>query len=467
MFAQDIKNNVSLGDYHKPMPIICLLVDGIIILFCLYAISAWDQYWSTRYWPVGLLGCGLYYFFGFTAGTFSNWRNIVLGRELVRLSGIWSYVVITLMLIAFAAKASDEYSRVVIISWFITTPAFIFLWHTFIYFNPKAFDSSKKVRAVIIGMDAGGLEFAKEVNSAPGSNIEIIGFYDDSFMSQSCPQTKLPLLGSFNLACQDGDDRKFDLAYINIDKDNYELSQRLISKLSNTTVSLYYILPSLMTDNLLYPQWHSVGNHYSVSLFEGPFSGQQKSIKRIEDIVLSSLILLLIAIPMMIIALIIKMTSPGPVFFIQTRYGLNGKPFRMYKFRSMTDDASKGEFKQATSGDLRITPIGHFIRKHSLDELPQFFNVIQGSMSIVGPRPHADVHNEEFRVKISGYMLRHKVTPGITGLAQISGCRGVTDTPDKMLQRVTFDLAYIRSWSLYLDFKIIFISIFKGFFGGV
>ncbi|HBS2773414.1 TPA: exopolysaccharide biosynthesis polyprenyl glycosylphosphotransferase, partial [Klebsiella quasipneumoniae subsp. similipneumoniae] len=161
----------------------------------------------------------------------------------------------------------------------------------------------------------------------------------------------------------------------------------------------------------------------------------------------------------------IKLTSPGPVLFKQNRYGLNGKQIQVWKFRTMRVMENSAVVTQATRNDPRITKFGAFLRKTSLDELPQFINVLQGRMSIVGPRPHAVAHNEQYRVLVENYMIRHKVKPGITGLAQINGFRGETDTLDKMEKRIQFDLQYIQSWSLLLDLKIIFLTFFRGFVG--
>ena len=174
---------------------------------------------------------------------------------------------------------------------------------------------------------------------------------------------------------------------------------------------------------------------------------------------------MMIAIPMMVIATGVKLTSKGPVFFKQTRYGMDGEKIKVWKFRTMTVTEDGDTVTQAQKNDSRITPFGGFLRRTSLDELPQFFNSLGGSMSIVGPRPHAVAHNEQYRAQIQGYMLRHKVKPGITGLAQINGFRGETDTLDKMQGRVHYDLKYIQNWSLLLDIEIIFLTIFKGFVG--
>ena len=165
---------------------------------------------------------------------------------------------------------------------------------------------------------------------------------------------------------------------------------------------------------------------------------------------------------MLIIATAVKLTSKGPVIFKQKRYGLDGKQITVYKFRSMTTQDNGPVVKQATKNDSRLTKIGGFLRRSSLDELPQFINVFQGRMSIVGPRPHAVAHNEEYRKLITGYMLRHKVKPGITGWAQVNGLRGETETVNKMVNRVEYDLDYIQRWSVWFDIKIIFMTVFGG-----
>ncbi len=183
--------------------------------------------------------------------------------------------------------------------------------------------------------------------------------------------------------------------------------------------------------------------------------------KRLSDIILSVLILILISPLLLIIAIGVKASSPGPVIFKQRRYGLNGDEIVVSKFRTMTTCEDDGNFiRQAQKNDSRVTSFGAFLRRTSLDELPQFFNVIQGRMSIVGPRPHAVAHNELYRKIIKGYMVRHKVKPGVTGWAQVNGCRGETDTVEKMKKRIDYDLAYLRNWSLLLDLYIIFKTIF-------
>jgi len=224
-----------------------------------------------------------------------------------------------------------------------------------------------------------------------------------------------------------------------------------------------HLIPDFFIYNLLHARIGQVGDIQTVSVYDTPMRGGWSFLKRLEDLVLASLILVVIAIPMLFIAIGVKLTSPGPVFFKQNRYGLDGRKISVLKFRSMRVTENGSKVTQATRNDSRITPFGAFLRSTSLDELPQFLNVLGGSMSVVGPRPHAVAHNEEYRKRVAFYMLRHKMKPGITGWAQVNGWRGETDTLDKMQKRIDFDLEYIRNWSLWMDFKILLATLTKGF----
>jgi putative colanic acid biosynthesis UDP-glucose lipid carrier transferase len=206
---------------------------------------------------------------------------------------------------------------------------------------------------------------------------------------------------------------------------------------------------------MLSSRWTDVQGIPVVSVFENPFFGVDGVMKRMADVAMATAALIVAAIPMLAIAAAVKLTSQGPILFRQLRYGLGGREIRVWKFRSMKVCEDGDVVTQATKHDSRLTPIGGFLRKSSLDELPQIINVLLGQMSMVGPRPHANAHNEFYRKQIEGYMLRHKVKPGITGLAQVNGCRGETETIDKMEARVRFDHQYIREWSIWLDLKIL------------
>jgi putative colanic acid biosynthesis UDP-glucose lipid carrier transferase len=236
----------------------------------------------------------------------------------------------------------------------------------------------------------------------------------------------------------------------------------LLDDLRDTTASIYYV-PDIFVFDLIQARSGEVHGIPVVAMCETPFYGYRGVAKRITDIVLSAVILLLLLPLLALIAILVKWTSPGPVIFKQRRYGLDGQEIVIYKFRTMKVTEDGAHIRQASKADDRITPIGAILRRSSLDELPQLINVLQGRTSLVGPRPHAVAHNEEYRKLIKGYMVRHKVLPGITGLAQVNGCRGETSQLHEMQARVNFDLDYLRYWSPMLDIKIILLTLLKVF----
>jgi putative colanic acid biosynthesis UDP-glucose lipid carrier transferase len=248
-----------------------------------------------------------------------------------------------------------------------------------------------------------------------------------------------------------------DVVFVGLVHARYSDIAPVVDALHDSVASVYFVPESKMF-GLGHMQYGEIAGTPVLVAYETPFIGVTRLLKRFVDVILSFIILLLLSPVLFIIAMGVKLSSPGPIVFRQMRYGVGGQRIVVSKFRSMRNDPlpqENGEVKQATVGDARVTPFGRFLRKTSLDELPQFFNVLEGSMSIVGPRPHAVQHNELYRKQVKGYMLRHKVKPGITGWAQVNGLRGETDTLDKMQRRIEYDLYYIRHWSLALDFKII------------
>jgi putative colanic acid biosynthesis UDP-glucose lipid carrier transferase len=297
--------------------------------------------------------------------------------------------------------------------------------------------------------------------------IRLLGFYDDFKPRGHKPLrgNSAQVLGVLDDIYTDVRERKIDRVYIALPFKAVEKTRKLVEKLADTTTNVY-LVPDISAFDLLHAHWLNVHGVPMISVFDSPYSGIESWVKRLEDILLSSLILLVAGIPMLAIALGVKFSSPGPVIFKQPRYGMNGKEIIVWKFRTMTvcEDGT-AECIQASKEDARVTRFGAFLRRYSLDELPQFINVLQGRMAIVGPRPHAIAHNEYYRKRIPGYMLRHKAKPGITGFAQINGWRGETETFEKMEKRVEYDLEYMRNWSLWLDLKIVLLTVFKGFKG--
>ena len=325
-------------------------------------------------------------------------------------------------------------------------------------------------RIAIVGAKEPGLTLARSILGSPWMGIDISGFYDSRVTIGSRPLADnkggegLQVIGNIDALKKEARAGSVDDIYIALPMREEETIKELVEELANSSCCVH-VVPDLFTFKMLNARSREIGGLPVVSVYDTPFDSFDSAVKRIEDVVLSSIILCLIAVPMFFIAAAVKFTSPGPAIFKQRRYGINGEEIEVWKFRSMTACDNGDVVKQATKGDARITKVGAFIRRTSLDELPQFINVLQGSMSIVGPRPHAVAHNELYRDKINGYMQRHLVKPGITGWAQINGWRGETDTLEKMEKRVEFDLQYIARWSLILDLKIVFISVLKGFSG--
>ena len=284
--------------------------------------------------------------------------------------------------------------------------------------------------------------------------LQVVGFYDDRVEHRETdPQESLS--GDLTELVELARNGEVDTILITLPMRAEDRIRYLLDQLSDSTVSVY-IVPDFFVFELLHSRWTNMGGLPAVSVFENPLYGVDGVAKRITDFAIASAAIVIGAIPMILIAILVKLSSPGPVFFRQRRYGLDGKEILVWKFRSMRTCDNGPVVQQATKEDPRITPIGRILRKSSLDELPQLFNVIEGTMSLVGPRPHASAHNEQYRSLIRGYMLRHKVKPGITGLAQVNGCRGETETIDKMERRIEWDHNYIRGWSLWLDLKILF-----------
>ncbi|WP_206667300.1 undecaprenyl-phosphate glucose phosphotransferase [Candidatus Methylobacter oryzae] len=324
-----------------------------------------------------------------------------------------------------------------------------------------SFTRGETSRAVIVGLSELSRKLTHKFRQNPMLGVGCMGFFDDRWSERTqSPEQHQPetLLGTIASAPEFVKTYNVQHIYIALPLSAQPRIMALLDQLRDTTASIYFI-PDIVSFDLIQANISTIDGIPIVAVCESPFVGINSVIKRISDVVLSLSILSLIAPLMLLIASGVKFSSPGPVLFKQRRYGLDGKEIVVYKFRSMTVMEDDGQVNQATRGDPRITRFGAFLRKTSMDELPQFINVLQGRMSVVGPRPHAISHNEMYRSLIKGYMIRHKVKPGITGWAQVNGFRGETETLEKMQARIDYDLDYLRNWSLFLDLLIIFKTI--------
>ena len=398
-------------------------------------------------------------------GIYRSWRMETLLAELSDVAGVWFVAVLALVLIGFASKTTSDFSRAVLGIWVVAVLLGLATLRLFFrtILRVVRSDGRNSRTVAFAGYGKASLKLAQHIGKQPWMGLRVLGVFDDR-SPQRLGNSDLSLIGGLNALINRAKAGEIDLVYVTLPMHAEKRIVELIDALADTTASVY-VVPDIFVFDLFHAQWSTVGSLPVVSVFESPFYGVNGGVKRLEDVVLGSLILLLISPLMIIIALGIKLTSPGSVLFKQRRYGLNGEIVEVWKFRSMTVSDNGSMVVQARKNDARVTPFGAFLRRTSLDELPQFINVLQGRMSIVGPRPHAVAHNEEYRGLLHGYMLRHKVKPGITGWAQVNGWRGETDTLDKMKGRLDCDLAYVRNWSLGFDLKIIFMTLFKGFVG--
>ncbi len=313
-------------------------------------------------------------------------------------------------------------------------------------------------RAVVVGMNPQGEALARGIKGSEYAGIELLGFIDDRGDERCAKQGEFKLVGKIDELPNYVKKNHVQLIYLSLPMASRPRILQVLDGLKDTTASIYFV-PDMFITDLIQGRSDTVCGVTVIAVCDTPFRGYNGVLKRVSDVLLSVLILLLISPLLLLIAVLVKLDSPGPVFFKQRRYGLDGEEIVVYKFRSMVVAEDGHQIVQARKNDARVTRLGAFLRRTSLDELPQFLNVLQGRMSVVGPRPHAVAHNEQYRSLIKGYMVRHKVRPGITGWAQVNGQRGETDTLDKMQARIDFDLDYLRNWSLQLDFYIIFKTI--------
>ena len=366
----------------------------------------------------------------------------------------WVGVLVVLWLLGFAVGQLHALNPDMLLAWAIATPLCLWLstqigtvWLRHLATRPGA-----RRRAVIAGANALGLRVADMLTQRAVPGYECLGFFDDREPARLPPEAKL--MGRLESMPDFIDKNGVKDVFVALPLTSQPRIMNLMASLQNTTASLHFV-PDVFGVNIIQGRLQDIGGIPVVGLTVTPFTGVNGLTKRASDIVLASIILVLIAPILALIALGVRLGSPGPVIFRQHRTGLDGEIIKVYKFRSMRTQDNGAVVKQATKGDPRVTKFGAFLRRTSLDELPQFVNVLQGRMSIVGPRPHAVAHNEHYAKVVKAYMARHKVRPGITGWAQVNGLRGETDTLDKMARRVEFDLEYLRNWSLGLDLVII------------
>lgn len=407
---------------------------------------------------VALLAMGTFHMLAELLGVYRQWQGIGFAREATTLLLSWAITLVGLKVLGIFSVYSTELSTPSLSLWFFVSPILSLSLRVCQRWYSRAMIARgiNIRRFAIVGVNDLGIQLARNVRAMPSLGLKLSGYYDDRPATRTAelPQDVERKLGKIDDLIASAKSGEVQVVFITLPMRAEKRIRSVIQQLTDTTASVY-IVPDLFVFQMLNSRWSNIDGMPVVSVFENPLFGVDGVLKRTLDLAIATVALLVAAIPMAIIAMAVKLTSRGPVLFKQKRYGLDGREINVWKFRSMTVCEDGANVTQAKQNDSRLTSIGGFLRKSSLDELPQIFNVIAGQMSLVGPRPHANAHNEFYRKQIDGYMLRHKVKPGITGLAQVNGCRGETETIDKMEKRVFFDHQYIREWSIWLDLQII------------
>ncbi len=368
----------------------------------------------------------------------------------------WLSLLFILLLCGYATRSLGLFKVEVILWWVLATPVLhwcaVFVSRAWL--RQAASRPENRRTVVVVGAGALGVKVAHAFRTKGDIGLAFLGYFDDRADDRVDAEAAGSRLGSLKQVASYVREHGVNQVYITLPLGSQPRILELMEQIQGTTASIFFV-PDVFGISIIQGRLQDMNGVPVVGLCETPFTGTNRLVKRLSDLVLACLILVLISPVLLVVAIGVKLSSPGPAIFRQRRNGLDGKEVIVYKFRSMRTQDNGPVVKQATKDDPRITPFGAFLRRTSLDELPQFINVLQGRMSIVGPRPHAVAHNEQYRQLIKAYMVRHKVKPGITGWAQIHGHRGETDTIEKMQARVEYDLEYLRNWSLGLDLQII------------
>jgi putative colanic acid biosynthesis UDP-glucose lipid carrier transferase len=390
------------------------------------------------------------------AGTGSPVLQLRLGSFVMYVLLRWGIILAILLALGFAAGLSDHFARSVVLPWAVIAPVLMMLvlWQLRTIMRRVVLSPENLRTAIIVGVNSPSLALGDRLAKHPELCTRLLGFFDDRSAERLGSLNGFGLEGKLSEVAAYVERFRVDVIFIALPLRHLQRVMDLVDELRDSTASIYYV-PDVFVFDLIQSRTTEIIDIPVIAMCETPFYGYRGVMKRVTDIGLT-IALMFGALPvMLVIALLVRLDSPGPVIFRQRRYGLDGKEIVVYKFRSMYVTEDGAHVQQAKRGDSRVTRIGRVLRRYSLDELPQLINVLQGRMSLVGPRPHAVAHNEQYRRLIKSYMVRHKVLPGITGLAQVNGCRGETSELKQMEARVKYDLEYLRSWTPLLDVKLL------------
>jgi putative colanic acid biosynthesis UDP-glucose lipid carrier transferase len=441
-------------------PLLVGLVGYLTFYFYLLPKPEFDDF-PARYQMAILVGMLLTILILSWFQVYRPWRGIRLWQELWTIFLAWGGAIMAMIIIAFFTKTSTDFSRVWTAGWWITSGILIIALRVAIRLSLRFARSRgyNQRQVVVAGAGSLGQKIVSRIRSAPWVGLEIIGFFDDNEQLQGQVINGIPVAGKLDDMEMYLQKEDIDQVWIALPLRAETRMKQLMKKILVSTSAEIRFVPDIFEFRLLNFSVSEVVGLPVLNLTNSPMFGIHQLLKAVEDRIIAGLALIILAPIMVLIALGVKLSSPGPIFYRQERVSWNGLSFTMLKFRSMPVNAEQSKGAQwATAGDQRTTLFGHFLRRTSLDELPQLINVIKGEMSIVGPRPERPVFIEEFRTEIPDYMQKHLVKAGITGWAQVNGWRGDTD----LGTRIKYDIYYIENWSISLDLKIMIMTVFKG-----
>jgi len=403
---------------------------------------------------------------------YKSWRGLSVWKEMYTVFFAWATTLLSLIILIMFVSTEEELNSLRLatgsesfrfLEWAGAVFLSIVLFRLFLRLFLRAIRAKgfNRRHVVIVGAGVVGRRVCEVLLLNSWMGYQPIAFFEDDISKVGKSINGVKVIGPLNEIGRYLRENEIDCIFITLALRHAERIREILHELEDFTGDVKMV-PDMFGYFLLNSSMSEIAKLPVINLRDG-LSSPARVLKWIEDKVVALVGLAILSPLMCAIAVAVKISSPGPVFFRQARYGINGKKITIYKFRTMTVCEDGPDIPQAKKNDPRVTRLGAFLRRTSLDELPQFINVLQGRMSVVGPRPHAVVHNEFYRKQVPHYMLRHKIKPGITGWAQVNGWRGETETIEKMQKRVEHDLEYINNWSLSYDLKVIFLTLFKGF----
>jgi putative colanic acid biosysnthesis UDP-glucose lipid carrier transferase len=440
------------------------VLDSLWIFASLWMIMEYRGGWGMDSFWLSLIAASLFALISQLNHLYRSWRVAPLHDELSVIWRSWFSTLLIVVLVLYVFNSFFQLDKTTVLLWLIVTPMLLFATRIVARLGLRlGRRSGRNFRtAAVVGMNEIGHRVADRILFNRWMGVRLLGYFDERALNHErlTVDGPVPLIGNMNDLVERAGAGEIDIVYIALPMRAETRIKELIERLTDTMVSVYFVADFAVFD-FLHAQWETLSEMPVLRVIDSPFNGFNGFSKRLQDICLSSILLLVLGLPMLCIAIAIRMTSPGPAIYRQLRHGLDGHEFTIYKFRTMTVEASSTQYKQAERNDPRVTRLGAFLRRTSLDELPQLINVLQGRMSMVGPRPHPLKLNDDHATLIQRFILRHKVRPGITGWAQINGLRGETETVDKMRSRIEYDLEYINNWSFWFDLRILILTVVR------